>query len=84
MQAGLQLLYGNNLLGDLGECEVPILFLGGTRDRTIKPESFARAAAKMPSASSHLIRAAGHAPFISHHDHFMEIIHSFLQGDQTK
>ena len=83
MQTGLQLLYGNNLLGDLGQCDVPSLFLGGTRDRTIKPESFARAAATMPTANSRLIRAAGHAPFISHQDNFLDIIHGFLQGDQT-
>ena len=83
MQTGLKLLYGNNLLGNLGKCNVPSLFLGGTRDRTISPESFARAAAKMPVADSRLIRAAGHAPFISHQDVFLDIIHGFLQGDQT-
>ena len=83
MQTGLQLLYGSNLLGELGNCKVPSLFLGGTRDRTIRPESFARAAAKMPVADSRLIRAAGHAPFISHQDSFLDIIRGFIQGDQA-
>ena len=83
MHTGLHLLYDNNLLANLGTCKVPTLFLGGTRDRTIRPESFARAAALMPVAGSSLIRAAGHAPFISHQDKFLDIIRRFLQGDQT-
>ena len=83
MQTGLQLLYRSNLLADLKTCKVPALFLGGTRDRTIRPESFARAAAGMPAAGSRLIRGAGHAPFISHQDSFLEITRSFLQGEQS-
>ena len=83
MQAGLHLLYGSNLLSDLRSCEVPMLFVGGTRDRTIKPESLARAAELIPAADSRLIRAAGHAPFISHQDEFMDIISEFYKGDLT-
>lgn len=83
MQAGLRLLYGSNLLSDLGSCEVPTLFVGGTRDRTIKPESFARAAELMPAAGSRLIQSAGHAPFMSHQDSFMEIISEFYKGELT-
>ena len=83
LHAGLHLLYDNNLLAGLSACKVPTLFLGGTRDRTISPESFERAAAMMPAACFNLIRAAGHAPFISHQDNFMDIIRRFLQGDKA-
>ena len=83
LQTGLQLLYSNNLLGDLDRCNVPTLLVGGTRDRTITPESFTRTAAMMPMASSSLIRAASHAPFISHKDRFLDIIYGFLNGEQT-
>lgn len=83
LQTSLQLLYDNNLLTEIGACKVPALFLGGTRDRTIRPESFTRAAALMPDAGSHCIQAAGHAPFISHQDRFLSIIHGYLKGDQT-
>ena len=83
MQNGLQLLYSNNLLADLDTCIVPTLLVGGTRDRTIIPESFTRTAAMMPMASSSLIRAAGHAPFISHQDKFLDIIYGFLSGELT-
>lgn len=82
MHTGLHLLYSNNLLADLRTCKVPMLFLGGTRDRTIRAESFEQAAAMLPSASSCLIRGAGHVPFISHQDRFMDIIRGFLREDQ--
>ena len=40
LHTGLHLLYSNDLLADLSTSKVPVLFLGGTRDRTIKVESF--------------------------------------------
>ena len=83
LQAGLHLLYSNNLLASSNGCKVPTLYLGGTRDRTILPVSFEQAAAMMPNASSLLIRGAGHAPFISHQDQFLDIIREFLQGEQS-
>lgn len=81
LHTGLSLLYNNNLLTDLSSCEVPTHFIGGTRDRTIRPESFEQAAAMMPVGSSTLIRSAGHAPFISHQDKFLEIIREFIYGE---
>ena len=83
MHTGLHLLYSNNLLGGLGTCEVPMLILGGTRDRIIRPESFEKAAALMPDASCSLIRGAGHAPFISYQDRFLDIIRGFIHGEQS-
>jgi len=83
LQAGLHLLYSNNLLTGLGDCKVSALFLGGTRDRTILPASFEQAAALMPNASATLIRGAGHAPFISHQDQFLDIIRGFIKGEQS-
>jgi len=82
MNTGLHLLYSNNLLADLSSCTVPSLFLGGTRDRTIRPESLEQAAALLPAASSCLIRGASHAPFISHPDQFLDIISRYFRGEQ--
>jgi len=79
LHAGLHLLYSNNLLPRLGACKVPALFLGGSRDRVIRPESFDQAASLMPDASVSLINGAGHAPFISHQEKFLDIIRGFLE-----
>jgi pimeloyl-[acyl-carrier protein] methyl ester esterase len=83
MQTGLRLLYSNDLSAEISTCSVPTLFVGGTRDRTIRPESFNRGASLMPAAGCSLIRTAGHAPFISHPDRFLDIIRGFLNGDKT-
>lgn len=80
LRAGLHLLYSNNLLPGLGSCKIPTLFLGGSRDRTINPESFERAAKLMPAARSLVIRGAGHSPFISHEEKFLKSISEFLHG----
>jgi len=81
LQTGLQLLYSNNLLTGLRSCKVPTMFIGGTRDRIIRPESYGQAAAKVPTGQSTLIRAAGHAPFISHQDEFLKTIRQFIHED---
>jgi pimeloyl-[acyl-carrier protein] methyl ester esterase len=83
MQAGLHLLYSNNLLPELPGCKTPTLFLGGSRDRTIRPDSYEQAAALMPDASACIIPGAGHALFISHEDRFLEVIRGFLRGEQA-
>lgn len=78
LNAGLHLLYSNNLLPRLDDIKVPALFVGGSRDRTIRPESFGQAASRMPDAESVVINAAGHAPFISHEEKFLNIVRGFL------
>jgi len=83
LQSGLHLLYENDLLADAGSCHVPTLFLGGTRDRTIRPESYTRAAQLMPAGNAFIMRGAGHAPFITHPDQFLAIIRGFLKGDKA-
>jgi len=81
LQTGLHLLYSNNLLPGLSACKTPALFLGGSRDRTISPESLGQAAARMPDARVCLIPGAGHVPFISHEEKFLQIIREFLQAE---
>jgi pimeloyl-[acyl-carrier protein] methyl ester esterase len=78
LRTGLHLLYHNNLVTGLDSIEIPALWLGGSRDRTVRPESFARAASLMPAAASSMITGAGHAPFISHEEKFLDIIRGFL------
>jgi len=82
LNAGLHLLYNNNLLADLNGCKMPTLFLGGSRDRTIRPESFDQAASRMPDAKVVSILGAGHAPFISHEEEFLQIIRGFLHEER--
>ena len=81
LQTGLHLLYSNNLIPGLSTCRTPTLFLGGSRDRTISPESLGQAASRMPDARACSIPGAGHALFISHEEEFLQIIREFLQEE---
>lgn len=83
LQAGLHLLYSNDLSVKLDTCRVPALFLGGSRDRIVRAEAFTRAADLIPEAEARLVRAAGHAPFITHRDRFLDIMRGFLSGEKT-
>lgn len=83
LEAGLRLLYDNDLLAASGDCKVPTLFLGGKRDRTILPDSFTRAAALMPAGEACVVRGAGHAPFITHRAAFLAIIRGYLNGEKA-
>lgn len=79
LNTGLHLLYDNSVITELDSIKIPALWLGGSRDRTIRPESFVRAASLMPTAANSMITGAGHAPFISHEEEFLDIIRSFLR-----
>ena len=79
LKNGLHLLQKNSLLPELDKCKMPALLLGGSRDRTVRPESLARVASMMPDANACVIRGAGHAPFISHEEKFFDAINGFLQ-----
>jgi pimeloyl-[acyl-carrier protein] methyl ester esterase len=83
LQAGLHLLYDNDLTAELKTCRVPTLLIGGTRDRTIRAESFSRAADLLPLGEAILLRTSGHAPFITHRDRFLAIIRGFLNGERA-
>ena len=78
LKTGLHLLYDNNVMTELDRIRIPALWLGGSRDRTIRPESFARAASLMPAGAASMITGAGHAPFISHEEKFLDIVRGFL------
>lgn len=82
LNTGLHLLYNNSVLPGLESIKIPALWLGGSRDRTIRPESFSRAASLMPAAASSMVTGAGHAPFISHEEEFLDIIRRFLPEGQ--
>lgn len=83
LRTGLHLLYSNSLLAGLRACQAPTLFIGGTRDRVIRPDSYGQAAAMMPHGSAALLRAAGHAPFMSHEKEFLAIVCEFMHEDIT-
>jgi pimeloyl-[acyl-carrier protein] methyl ester esterase len=81
LEAGLRILYENNLLSELPGITTPTLVMGGTRDRVVRSDAFKRTAEMMPHARLHLIPGAGHVPFATHPDQFLDVVRAFLRED---
>jgi pimeloyl-[acyl-carrier protein] methyl ester esterase len=84
LQAGLTLLQETDLSEALGCLSVPSLWLAGRRDRLVAPAAMQRAAAlagqaraNQPAAIYHLIRGAGHAPFLTHGRELSDCLQAF-------
>lgn len=76
--AGLDLLRRADLIGELKELQIPVLFLGGRRDRLVPWRSIRNAASLAPEGSAEIIPGAGHAPFIGQPGAFLESVKRFL------
>jgi len=61
---------------------VPVLFLGGEKDKGAPPEALAEAAQKVPNGEHVVIPAAGHISALENPAAVMEAIESWLSRHQ--
>jgi len=74
LAGGLAILRHASLASRLGDIRAPVTVIQGERD-TLVPAAAARAMAeRLPRADLHLIKSAGHAPFLSHPRAFLALI----------
>lgn len=79
---GLSLLNDVDLRAQLATIPTPTLVLHGSRD-TLTPRAAAEYLARqLPSAQLALIEGAGHAPFISHPETFLQALLNWHQDEQ--
>ena len=79
LASGLAILRDTDLRAALASLRIPAQFILGERD-TLMP---AAVAAQIPSnAHAEVIQGAGHAPFLSHPQAFLEKLLPFLQDNQ--
>lgn len=78
LRGALGILQNADLRGQLKNIHCPMLFLAGERDRLMPVQAAELAAAQMSDARLEVIAGAGHAPFISHPDQFLQVIRQFL------
>jgi pimeloyl-[acyl-carrier protein] methyl ester esterase len=80
LHEGLRLLREEDRRAALSGIAVPTLVVHGERDR-ITPVGAARfLAAQLPDARLELVPGAGHAPFLSHTEHFLAKLKDFMHG----
>lgn len=81
---GLALLRDADLRNQLADIHIPTLVLHGQRD-TLAPLAAAEYLARtLPLASLQVIDGAGHAPFISHPDEFLQVLLHWYQQQSQK
>jgi pimeloyl-[acyl-carrier protein] methyl ester esterase len=78
LRAGLEILRDTDLRQRLHEIHCPSLFVYGERDRLVPPASGMDIRQYIDHANVQIIDGAGHAPFISHFDIFMQQLQAFL------
>jgi len=79
LHAGLRLLQEQDRRGVLGNIAVPALVIQGERDRLVPMAAARFLAEHLPQARLAPVPGAGHAPFLSHPDAFLERLEDFLR-----
>lgn len=78
LQGGLKILQHVDLREQLPNLQQPTLMILGQRDTLARPQSAKQMLALLPNAQLEIIKGAGHAPFLSHHSHFTQLIEQFI------
>ena len=78
LEGGLEILRNANLRPQLANINCPTLFIAGAMDSLFRPAAAQRAQGLMADAELNLIDKAGHAPFLSHPDEFLQSLTRFI------
>lgn len=78
LRGGLAILRSADLRPRLGEIACPVQLILGKGDRLVPVAAGATMKERLPGRRLHVIKGAGHAPFLSHPDEFLEVVNEFL------
>lgn len=78
LSSGLDILKNSNLWDEAKEIKCPTLVVLGEKDTLIPMDSGERTKATIPNCQLKIIKGAGHAPFISHNEDFLNAIKNFI------
>lgn len=81
LQSGLALLRDMDLRTGAGETEQPVLLIGGGQDRLVSPRALPHISSLFRDARVEVIADAGHAPFVSRPDRFVQLVEAFCGED---
>lgn len=79
LEGGLQILHDANLRPRLHELQCPVQLIIGERDTLFRPAAARQSCELIADARLALIKGAGHAPFISHAQEFLQVLNEFLR-----
>ena len=77
LQSGLNILSSSDLRPLAGKLDMPVLLIGGAKDRLVSPRALDNVAALLPDAKVEVMPDCGHAPFISQPENFVKRVKTF-------
>ena len=77
LRSGLNILSSADLRPMAEELDLPVLLIGGEKDRLVSPRALERVAALLPDARVEIMPDCGHAPFVSRPDNFVRRVKTF-------
>lgn len=83
LEAGLDLLRHTDLSDRLPEIELPVVLIGGRRDRLVPFEALEETARRLPNAKLVRIPGAAHAPFLTNPGAVADAITSLIAAPPT-
>jgi len=78
LEAGLVILRHTNLRPELSKIICPTLLVSGEHDSLFRPSAAEKTQSMISNARLSMIPGAGHAPFLSHPDEFLQVLIPFL------
>lgn len=82
LNGGLKILHEANLRPRLPEIHCPTLILAGEHDSIFRREAAELTQQLIKNAQLEVIKGAGHAPFLSHQEEFMNKLKEFLGNNE--
>lgn len=79
LESGLEILRSADLRPLAGQLEFPVLLLGGEKDRLVSPAALHNVASLLPYCQLEVLPAAGHAPFISQPESFVNLVKTYCE-----
>ncbi|NNF96674.1 MAG: pimeloyl-ACP methyl ester esterase BioH [Halobacteria archaeon] len=77
LQSGLNILSTADLRPLAGKLDLPVLLIGGAKDRLVSPRALENVATLLPDAKVAVMPDCGHAPFISQPENFVKLVKTF-------
>lgn len=79
LQKALRILLENDMREDIAHLKKPVLLIHGDRDRLVPVQAGHWMAQHLPFGHLRVIAGAGHAPFLSHQNQFVEALVQYLE-----
>lgn len=79
LETGLEILRTADLRSLADQLQPPVFLIGGERDRLVSPAALHKVSALLAQSQLEIIPAAGHAPFISQPEAFVNLVKAWCE-----